>query len=53
MRSYLVGKNVNGHKRHIATDTTGLLLVLLVTAAGVQDRDAGRALLRNGRSSSS
>jgi transposase len=36
---------VNGRKRHIAVDTTGLLLVVLVTAAGVQDRDGGRALL--------
>jgi putative transposase len=26
-------------------DTTGLLLIVLVTAAGVQDRDAARALL--------
>jgi transposase len=39
------GKKVNGRKRHIVTDTTGLLLVVLVTAASVQDRDAGRVLL--------
>jgi transposase len=39
------GKKINGRKRHIATDTTGLLLVVLVTAASVQDRDAGRLLL--------
>lgn len=44
-RGYDAGKNVNGRKRHIATDTTGLLLVVLVTAASVQDRDAGRLLL--------
>jgi len=30
---------VNGRKRHIATDTTGLLVVL-VNAASVHDRDA-------------
>jgi putative transposase len=44
-RGFDGGKKVNGRKRHIATDTTGLLLVVLVTAASVQDRDAGRLLL--------
>jgi transposase len=44
-RGYDAGKKINGRKRHIATDTTGLLLVVLVTAASVQDRDAGRLLL--------
>ncbi|MDI1463378.1 IS5 family transposase [Catellatospora sp. KI3] len=44
-RSFDAGKKVNGRKRHIAVDTTGLLLVVLVTAAGVQDRDGGRVLL--------
>jgi transposase len=39
------GKKVNGTKRHIAVDTCGLLLAVLVTAAGVQDRDAARPLL--------
>ncbi|SDZ45735.1 putative transposase, partial [Amycolatopsis xylanica] len=32
-------------KRHIATDTQGLLLVVLVTAANLQDRAAARLLL--------
>ena len=31
-----------GRKRHIATDTLGLLLVVLVTAASVQDTVGGR-----------
>jgi transposase len=44
-RGYDAGKKVNGRKRHIATDTIGLLLVVLVTAASVQDRDAARPLL--------
>jgi len=44
-RGFDAGKKVNGRKRHIATDTTGLLLVVLVTAASVQDRDGGRWLL--------
>ena len=44
-RGYDAATKVNGRKRHIAVDTTGLLLVVLVTAAGVQDRDAARLLL--------
>ncbi len=32
-RSYDVGKKVNGRKRHIAVDTTGRLLVVLITSA--------------------
>jgi transposase len=38
---------VNGTKRHVAVDTAGLLLAVLVTAASVQDRDAARPLLWN------
>jgi hypothetical protein len=38
-------KKVNGRKRPIAVDVTGLLLVIVVTAASVQDRDGSRALL--------
>jgi transposase len=34
-------------KRHIAVDVLGLLLTVLVTAASVQDRDAGKPLLWN------
>jgi putative transposase len=44
-RGYDAGKKVNGRKRHIVTDTTGLLLVVLVTTAGMQDRDAGYTLM--------
>ncbi|MEV0274736.1 IS5 family transposase [Hamadaea sp. NPDC050747] len=44
-RGYDAGKKVNGRKRHIVVDTTGLLLIILVTTAGVQDRDAARTLL--------
>jgi putative transposase len=44
-RGFDAGKKINGRKRHIATDTTGLLLAVLVTAVNVQDRDAGRLLL--------
>jgi transposase len=33
-------KKVNGRKRHIAVDTSGLLLEVLITPASTQDRDA-------------
>ena len=39
------GKKVNGRKRHIAVDTLGLLLAVVVTPASVQDRDGARPLL--------
>jgi transposase len=46
-RGYDAGKKINGTKRHIAVDTLGLLLTVLVTAASVQDRDAAMPLLWN------
>lgn len=44
-RGFDAGKRVNGRKRHIVVDTMGLLLMVLVTAASVQDRDGGRAVI--------
>ncbi|MFD4144692.1 IS5 family transposase [Streptomyces sp. NPDC058572] len=44
-RGWDAGKKVGGRKRHIAVDTLGLLLVVLVTAASVQDRDGARPLI--------
>ncbi len=38
-------KKIAGRKRSIITDTLGLLLVALVTAASVQDGPAGLQLL--------
>jgi transposase len=38
-RGYDAGKKVNGRKRHIVTDTTGLLVGAEVHGADVQDRD--------------
>src|SRR5260370_16584407 len=46
-RGYDAGKKINGRKRHIAVDTIGLLLTVLITAADVQDRDGARPLLWN------
>jgi len=36
------GKKIKGRKRHIATDTLGLLLAVVVTAASVQDTNGGK-----------
>jgi transposase len=44
-RGYDAGKRTNGTKRHIAVDVCGLLLAVVVTGAGVQDRDGARPLL--------
>src|SRR3954454_11170888 len=44
-RGYDAGKRVNGRKRHIAVDTGGLLLAVVVTIAGIQDRDGAVRLL--------
>jgi transposase len=44
-RGYDAGKRTRGRKRHIVTDTLGLLLVVMVTSASVQDRHGGKAIL--------
>jgi hypothetical protein len=36
---------VAGRKRHVIVDTIGLLLVVMVTSASVQDRDGARPAL--------
>ena len=46
-RGWDTAKKVNGRKRHIAVDATGLLLAVVITAASVQDRDGARPLLWN------
>ena len=46
-RGFDKGKNINGKKRHIIVDTLGLVMVLLVTKASVQDRDGARRLFKN------
>jgi transposase len=42
---YDAGKKTKGRKRHIATDTMGLLLAIVVTAGNIQDRDGACRLL--------
>lgn len=46
---YDAGKKTKGRKRHILTDTIGLLIVLLVHGADVQDRDGAPEVLKAAR----
>ena len=43
-RGYDAGKKVEGRKRHILTDTGGLLVTALVHGANIQDRDGAPAV---------
>jgi transposase len=47
VRGYDAGKRINGRKRHIVTDTLGLMVGLVVHSAGVQDRDGASGVLRS------
>lgn len=44
-RGYDAGKKIKGRKRHIVVDTLGLLLMVMVLPANIQDRDGARPLL--------
>ena len=44
-RGYDADKKIKGSKRHIAVDTEGNLLAVIVHSAGIQDRVAARAVL--------
>ena len=43
---YDANKRVKGRKRHIGVDTLGLLWVVIITSARVQDRDGALLMLR-------
>jgi len=45
-RGYDAAKKVNGRKRHLAVETQGLLLGVVVHAASIQDADGAGDLLR-------
>ena len=47
LRGYDAGKKVMGRKRHILTDTLGLLIGLIVHGADVQDRDGAPLVLKS------
>jgi putative transposase len=44
-RGYDAAKKMTGRKRHLLVDTMGLILLVLVHPADVQDRDGARSLL--------
>jgi len=44
-RGYDAGKKVTGRKRHLIVDTLGLVLLVVVTAASVQDRAGAQGVL--------
>lgn len=44
-RGYDAGKKINGIKRHILVDTMGLLLIVVVHLASIQDRDGAKLVL--------
>ena len=46
---YDAGKKVKGRKRHMLTDTIGLMLVMIIQSAGVQDRDGAPDVLKYAR----
>ena len=49
VRGYDAGKKVNGRKRHILVDVIGLLLMVVVHAANIQDRDGARIVLEKAK----
>jgi putative transposase len=44
-RGYDAGKQITGRKRHLLVDTLGLILVVVVLAAQIQDRDGAIMVL--------
>jgi putative transposase len=52
-KGFDAGKKVKGRKRHLLVDILGFLVVVFVTAASVQDRDALPRLLREAKEKSS
>lgn len=45
VRGYDAGKKVKGRKRHLLVDTLGLVLIVVVHVANIQDRDGAKQVL--------
>lgn len=45
IRGYDAGKKIKGRKRHILVDAMGLLLIIVVHTANIQDRDGAKKVL--------
>ena len=50
-RGYDAGKKIKGRKRHLLVDTLGLLLVVVVHSAGIQDRDGAKQVFAEAQQS--
>jgi len=48
-RGYDAGKKVTGRKRHLLVDTIGLVLMIVVHTAHIQDRDGAKLLLEKAK----
>ncbi len=46
VRGFDAGKKTNGRKRHLLVDTLGLLLLVVVHAANIQDYDGAKLVLK-------
>lgn len=46
IKGFDVGKQIQGRKRHILVDTLGLIIVVVVTAASVQERDGAKLIFK-------
>ncbi len=44
---YDASKKIKGRKRHIVTDTLGLMLFIIIHGADIQDRDGGPEVLKS------
>lgn len=51
VRGYDAAKQIKGRKRHLLVDTMGLLVLVVVTAASVQERDGARLIFKRLRGS--
>jgi putative transposase len=47
-RGYDAGKKIKGIKRHLLVDTLGLVLMVVVHSAALQDRDGAKLVLERG-----
>jgi len=48
-KGFDAGKKIKGRKRHILTDTLGLLICVVVHSAGIQDRQGAHLLLEKAK----
>src|SRR5450756_3208066 len=49
VRGYDAGKKINGRKRHVLVDVMGLILIVVVHSAAIQDRDRAKLVLEKAK----